>query len=103
MEPETLYLLQLLGAVFTGGFVGEFFRTSRNINISAKIFMANFLAGSFLSFIIAYVIYLSTKQKEISILLGALLSYQEERFISQMARKLILNWIQEGENKDDDK
>ena len=101
MEPHTLYLLQLLGAVSAGGFVGEFFRTSRNTDITARIFLANFLAGAFLSFLIAYVIYLATRQREISILLGALLSYQEERFISQAARKLVLHWIQEGANKDD--
>ncbi len=100
MEPNTLYLLQLLGAVSVGGFVGEFFRASQNTNISARIFIANFLAGSFQSFLLAYSIYLVTNQKQISLILGALISYQPEKFISRMARKFISNWLNEGVKKE---
>ena len=96
MDLQTLYLLQLLGAVSIGGFVGEFFRTSQNTVVSTRLFLANFLAGVFVSFLMGYVIYLSTNQRQISILIAALISYQDEKFISRLARRMIANWIDEG-------
>lgn len=97
MEPNQLFLLQLLGAVTCGGFVGEFHRASTSANLNLKIFMANFLAGSFLSFILAYLMYLATEQRQISIVVGAIFSYQEEKFISRFARNIIRFWLNEGE------
>ena len=96
METGQLYLLQLLGAVVIGGFIGEFFRTSRGRKYSAQIFLANFLAGGFLSFIIGFSFYFITKQYEISILLAALLSYQKEEFVSGLARRIVKNWVDQG-------
>lgn len=101
MGHNTLYLLQLLGAVAVGGFVGEFFRTSQNATISARVFLANFLAGSFLSFIIAYIFYLISNRAEIALLLGAALSYQEEKELVKIVRKMALQLLS-GEGKKDD-
>jgi hypothetical protein len=102
MDLETLYLLQLLGAVAVGGFVGEFFRTSQSSTVTFRIFIANFLAGSFVSFLMGYVVYLATKQRQISILIAALISYQDEDFIARLARTMIRHWIGGGvEDKDD--
>lgn len=102
MNLETLYLLQLLGAVAVGGFVGEFFRTSQSSATSIRIFIANFLAGSFVSFLMGYVIYIATRQRQISIIIGALISYQDEQFIARLARNMIRHWINGGVEGDDD-
>lgn len=93
MQLQQLFMFQLLGAVAVGSFVGEFFRSSRSQEYSARIFLANFLAGSFLSFLVAYSFYLITNLKELSLIIGAGLSYQDERFISRLMRKMIKNWV----------
>lgn len=97
MNPNQLFLLQLLGAVGCGGFVGEFYRASTNVDVNLKTFMANFLAGSFLSFILAYLMFLATEQRQMSLLVGAIFSYQEEKFISGFVRNIIRLWLNEGE------
>lgn len=90
MNRETLYIIQLIGAVGTGGFIGEFYRTAYN-PISIRLFIANFLAGSFLSFFIAYMMYMISNNKPVSLILGGLLSYQDEKFISRLTKKIIEN------------
>lgn len=97
MNRETLYLIQLIGAVGTGGFIGEFYRAAYN-PINVRLFIANFLAGSFLSFFIAYMMYLISSNKPVSLILGGLLSYQDEKFISRLTRKTIENILKGGKD-----
>ena len=78
-------MIQLLGAVCAGGFIGEFYRTSSS-PVSLRIFIAHFMAGSFLSFLVAYIFYNSSKNKTISLAMGGFLSYQDEKFINRVAK-----------------
>lgn len=100
MSLEQLYLLQLLGAVAIGGFVGEFFRAAHFGVCSSKVFAANFLAGSFLSFLVAYMLYSLTQQRQLSIIAGALLSYQKHEFITKLAQELLELMVRKGANKE---
>ena len=93
MNEHSLFLLQLLGAVSVGGFVGEFYRTSTNTNISARIFLGKFLSGAFLSFIMALITFYVIEKRPFALLLGALLSYQDENFLEGLSRKLLDQWI----------
>ena len=84
-----LFVVQLAGCVGFGAFIGEFHRTAYADVFSFKIFLANFLAGGFLAFVVAYIFYLISKQEEMTMLLGALLAYQDESFISRVVRLAI--------------
>ena len=99
MNRETLYIIQLVGAVGTGGFIGEFYRTAYN-PVSIRIFIANFLAGSFLSFFVSYMIYLVTRNRNVSLILGGLLSYQDEKFISNLTKKLVENIVMKNNDSE---
>ena len=101
MGENQMYLLQLLGAVACGGFVGEFYRTAKNSEICARVFVANFLAGVFLSMIMGYLVFYFTNNREISILIGALLSYQDEAYLSNLSKKVVKNIMNEGKDKND--
>ena len=85
ITAEGIYIFQLICAVCAGGFIGEFNRTSAS-PVSLRIFIAHFLAGSFLSFIIAYLVYSYSKGKTFSLALGGFLSYQDERYVNKVAK-----------------
>lgn len=85
ITAEGIYIFQLICAVCAGGFIGEFNRTSAS-PVSLRIFIAHFMAGSFLSFIIAYLVYNYSKNKIVSLSLGGFLSYQDERYINKAAK-----------------
>ena len=89
MQINDLYLVQLLGCVSCGGFIGEFYRSVTADSLELKRFLACFLSGSFLSFFIAYAFYLASNQRELTMILGALLSYQDERFLSRITARIL--------------
>ena len=90
LEYINLFPVQLAGCVGFGAFVGEFYRSSTSVSevYSLKIFMANFMAGAFLAFLVAYIFYLVVRQEEYTLVLGALIAYQDEKFISRIVRRL---------------
>ena len=96
LEYISLFPVQLAGCVGFGAFVGEFYRTVGTEYFSLKVFMANFLAGAFLAFLVSYIFYIISKQETLTMLLGALLAYQDEKFISRIVRRLTRELITGG-------
>lgn len=96
---DAIFLLQLVVAVALGGFVGEFYRTTLANGVVNRIFLAKFLAGSFLAGMLSYILYLNTENKPLSIIVGALLSYQEEDFITSIVKQFLQNILKASEKK----
>jgi len=57
ISSDAIFVLQLLGFIGVGGFIGEFYRTIYAGYSINRYFIANFLAGGFLSFLVAYSFY----------------------------------------------
>ncbi len=101
---ENLFFIQLVGCVSCGGFIGEYYRkvtAAPEDNLNLKLFIAHFLAGSFLAFVVAYAVYLTSKQKELSLILGALLSYQDEQRLNKITRSIISEHLGKGGRNDE--
>lgn len=99
-SSQSIFLIQLVGIIVAGGFIGEFYRAVHShISISPSVFIARFLAGSFLSFLISYGIYLTINNRPFTIIFGGLLSYQKDIFIIELAKELIRKYVN-SENKD---
>jgi len=97
---DNVFLIQLIGIISAGGFIGEF---QRAINAAPSTsflpFMANFFAGSFLSFLITYLFYIITEMKDVTLILGGLLSFQEAQFISKLSKKVITQLLDREEGQ----
>ena len=100
MANGYLIVMQLIGVVFAGGFIGEYYRAAHypDLEMFSNIFIANFLAGGFLSFLIGYFIYNAFENKFLSITISGLLSFQEVKEINSTAKKIIKLFI-DGELK----
>ena len=96
MNITVLYFLQLLGVVSVGGFVGQFFRASHDPNISTRVFCANLMSCVYLSLILASVFYLVTQNKYLSFAIGGIVGYQDEKYLSRIARSLLKQIMNEG-------
>lgn len=96
---DAIFLLQLVVAVALGGFVGEFYRTTLANGVVNRIFLAKLLAGSFLAGMLSYILYLNTDNKPLSIIVGALLSYQEEDFITSIVKQFLQHILKASEKK----
>ena len=91
----SLFIIQLIGIISAGGFIGEFYRTiNSSETITPGIFLSRFLAGGFLSFCVAYGVYILSNHKETSLIIGGLLSYQKEQFVKELSKKLLKSWIE---------
>ena len=90
-----LFFYQLLGLVGAGSFVGEFYRTSNVETVNLRSFLASFLAGAFLAYLVALAIYAVSRNKETTLILGGLLAYQDEKHISRIGRKVVSEWMHE--------
>lgn len=102
MNTHTMFLIQLAGAVGVGGFIGELYRTATNESINARIFISNFLAGAFLSFMLGYLLYLAIDNRPFPIAIGALLSYQDERFLKKLVRRMVAEVYRISMDEDDE-
>ena len=106
ITAEWINTLQIAFAVCAGGFIGEFNRTATE-PVTLRIFMANFLAGSFLSFFVAYLVYHMSNNKTVSVTVGGLLSYQDEKFINKIVKFILLEIkkipVSNGGNNNHDK
>jgi len=101
---DALFYLQFLIVVVAGGFIGEYYRLAMSKGLFSRLFVAKVLAGSFLAWLIGYICEIFTKNRPLSFTIAALLSYQEETYISGMARQLIKTVLKiENENKEGDK
>lgn len=85
INAEIVFLVQLLGVVGVGGFIGEFYRSSLSSSpVSVKLFISSILAGGFLAYIISLAFYYFVyENKTLALIMGSLLSYQDERYISR--------------------
>ena len=70
MTYEAIFIMQAIGVISIGGFIGELHRSSM-VGFSTPIpnMIANYLAGSFLSMLIAYACYYYTQNRPISLLI----------------------------------
>ena len=100
INQDTLFVLQLLGFIGAGGFIGEFYRTTYSGSIIGKHFIANFLAGSFLAFMLSFGFYLISNNRNLSLILGGLLSYQDEKHLSRVAKRFA-NQLLKGDRSDE--
>jgi RsiW-degrading membrane proteinase PrsW (M82 family) len=100
LSREVIYVLQLIAIIIAGGFIGEFYRTSNSDKfMSHKEFIANLLAGGFLSFVLAYLYFYLVGDRKISFLLGGVLSYQNVKTINGFIVKLIKNYLKQLSGK----
>ena len=102
ISSDAIFVLQLLGFIGVGGFIEEFYRTIYAGYSINRYFIANFLAGGFLSFLVAYSFYQVTGNKTMTHILGALLAYQDEKYLNTMGKDLlkrILNMKEEDNER----
>ena len=96
-----LFYLQLVAAVASGAFIGEYYRLAVAKGRLGRLFVAKILAGGFLAWLIGYFIYSMSANKPVSFIVAALLSYQEEDFISKVSRQLIQNMLKMEKDKEE--
>lgn len=90
MDPDVLFFLQIFAASAVGGFVGEFFTRAHDIDrVNGRKFAANILVKVFLGVVISYLLYLVSNARAVYPLLGALLAFQKEEYLSGTARKIL--------------
>lgn len=90
---DGLFYLQLIAAVASGAFIGEYYRLAISKGNFGRLFMAKVLAGSFLAWLIGYLCYHFTKNKSVSFVVAALLAYQEEDYASKITRQILRNLL----------
>lgn len=93
MSTETVFIVQAIGVVGIGAFVGEFYRGTSEKTLFSTGFFAALLASAFLSFLIAYLVYYFTENRPISLIIGGLLAYQEETYIGKTGRSVLKNLL----------
>jgi len=98
-----IFFLQLIIVVALGGFAGEYYRMMRFEELSNRMFMANVLAGGFLSFLIGYAIYTLYNNEKLAIILSGLISYQDVDNIQQITKNLIKTILKGGDGSDNEK
>jgi|AntRauTorckE6833_2_1112554.scaffolds.fasta_scaffold09037_2 hypothetical protein len=99
MSESVIFIIQLVGIILAGGFIGEFHRTIHTSEFTPSLFIANFLAGSFLTFILSSLFYMTTNKRNVTIILGGLLSYQDHEFISKIAKGTVEDVLKNSNKK----
>lgn len=90
MTEETLFLVQALGVVGIGSFIGELHRSSvSGFSVPRGNLIANYLANVFISLIVAYSLFHYTNNRPTSLIVGALLSYQDDKFLGRVSRVIL--------------
>lgn len=90
MTEETVFLAQALGVIGIGSLIGELHRSSLgDFNVPLGNLIANYLAIAFISLIAAYTAFHYTNSRPISLIIGALLSYQDHKFLGRVSRSLL--------------
>ena len=90
MTEEAVFLVQALGIVGVGSLIGELHRSSiGGFSVPLGNMIANYLANTFISLIIAYTIFHYTNNRPFSIIAGALLSYQDDKFLGRVSRAIL--------------
>lgn len=101
VEPETLILLQIAGFATTGGLIGEAYRSVHAGYDINKYFIVNSLASGFLAFLLAWGFYSYTGNKNIATVIAGILSFQDEKRVSAIARNTLLNWLKGAPDEDE--
>ena len=95
---NTITILQFCTVIGVGGFAGEFYRTADNPTFTRR-FWANFLAGSFLSFMGGWWVFYQYQRKEVALIITGLLAYQDVEKLQKIINRIIKTIIKGG--KDD--
>jgi len=96
-----IYIFQLLGITAMGAFVGEFNRYNFAIvKMNVGQFTSLFLAHMFVGFLLGYFMYLFVEKKELSLIVGALVSYQDDKTINTIVKDVLTRFL--NKNKDGD-
>ncbi len=93
-----LFYVQLFGVISAGSFIGEFQRSLVITEYSRTQFVANSLTSMFLSTLMASSFYMLTNLKEVTVILGGLLSYQDEKFLSKAGKSLTQSLLKHNGN-----
>ena len=83
-----IFYYQLLGIIAAGSFIGQFWRSSVT-DVDLRVFLANFLAGAFLSYVFIIGYYSVTEHKESAIVFGGLLSFQDINYLIDKSRRAV--------------
>lgn len=97
---DHLFYYQLAGVVGAGSFIGEFYRSS-SATISMRVFIGNFLAGAFLSYLIAYSIYITTNGRQTAIVTGGLLAFQDKDQLVGIAKNVLSEILKKGDRNNE--
>lgn len=92
LDNGKIFYYQLLGVVSAGSFIGEFWRT-RDHCVDLRSFLADFLAGAFLSFLIAWGVFSTTHNRTTSTIVGGLLAFQDREQIVRVARIVLTEFL----------
>lgn len=88
--PDGVFLVKLLGVVSLGSLIGEFHRGSIKGKVGKRLFISSVIAGGFLAYIISAAYYYNIRQNDMTaFLLGAFLSYQNERYLSKFISTVV--------------
>ena len=85
---DFFHLLILMTGV--GGFLGEAYRLPTNMKLVSTKFAISVLAGSFLAFLAGWAWYERTGNRNISLILSGLISFQDIEKLAKASRSIIL-------------
>ncbi len=88
LDTIDIFYIQIFGIVSAGSFIGELQRSLVIENYNRTQFIANSLTSIFLSSLISASFFMLTNLKEVTLILGGLLSYQDEKFLQKVGKSL---------------
>lgn len=96
-------IIQLVGFATTGGLIGEAYRSVHGGHSINRYFIVNSLASGFLAFLLSWGFYMYTGNRGLASVIAGIVSFQDEKKISQIARSTVLYWLKGGYEDDRDK
>ena len=85
---DFFHLLTLMVGV--GGFLGEAYRLPTNMRLMSGRFAISVLAGGFLAFLAGWAWYERTGNRNVSLILSGLISFQDIEKVASISRSIIL-------------
>ena len=94
MFEMDLFFIQLIGMTAVGGFAGEWWRSQSCSNaVAMSRFLANVLAGGFLSFLSGWALYERMDSPGPPLITAGLIAFQSVENIMKTTKKLVLSHL----------
>lgn len=95
------FIMQLVGVIAIGSFAGELRRHTSVVDpvFNSLHFFSSILGGAFLSFLVAYAIWVYRGDVNASFLIGGFLAYQNEEYVAKLAKGIFNKFVNSGNGK----